>query len=163
MNTVAWLRITHTHRHMTFAEMESVVQRRTKAFNLSWNGMCTAVNAHHCKLQNEVDKDFMTDICSVLPISSHQCTHFLLLPFMHSWTDLLLLTCSQSLSCWDHFPPAVHWNVAFWPTLTSTFCRRKKCGALPARWTIMCEAESVQRWIKSTVNTLQKWHFKEKI
>lgn len=59
-------------------------------------------------------------------------------PFMHSFTNVNILTCSQSLSCWDHFPPAVHWKVAFWPTFTSTFCRRRKCGALPATQTAMC-------------------------
>ncbi len=56
--------------------------------------------------------------------------------FMHIFTDKKVLTCSQSLSCWDHFPPAVHWNVAFWPTFTSTFCRRRKWGALPAIYTV---------------------------
>lgn len=45
------------------------------------------------------------------------------------------LTWSQSLSCWDHFPPAMHWNVAFCPTFTSTFWSRRKWGAFPRRET----------------------------
>jgi len=43
------------------------------------------------------------------------------------------LTCSQSLSCCDHLPPAIHWKVAFCPTFTSTFCSRRKCGVLPIK------------------------------
>lgn len=46
-----------------------------------------------------------------------------------------ILTWSQSLSCWDHFPPAMHWNVAFCPTFTSTFWSRRKWGAFPKRET----------------------------
>ena len=44
-----------------------------------------------------------------------------------------ILTWSQSLSCWDHFPPAMHWKVAFCPTFTSTFWSRRKWGAFPKR------------------------------
>lgn len=50
---------------------------------------------------------------------------------MKHWSGFICFTCSHNLSCWDHFPPATHWNVAFCPTFTSTFWRRRKWGAFP--------------------------------
>lgn len=71
-----------------------------------------------------------------IPFSAPRSSQHPDLHLFHFCLQVLLiltaaLTWSQSLSCCDHFPPAVHWKVAFWPTLTSTFCRRRKWGALP--------------------------------
>lgn len=66
-------------------------------------------------------------ISRVLPKEQALC------PLDSLWTmNVSYCTCSQSLSPATVLPMALHWKVANWPALTSTFWIRRKWGVLAA-------------------------------
>lgn len=53
-------------------------------------------------------------------------------PPTHFGQGPTVLTCRRKCSASAALPAAMHWKEAFWPALTSTSPRRKKCGAFAA-------------------------------